>query len=288
MSSILQGSAGWAIAFGVLLAVLIVIVLALKSRGRRKDRDQGRSGHRLSIVETREIDEERKLLIVRCDGIDHLVLIGGGSDLLIKADLRPAETRVAFPPPLAPEPSFATAPSLPAEPAQPRSAPAPASAFAVPSLQQDAFLTPPPLPPAPPLAGRPEPLPPAPPSPELQAFAPARAAPAAAPGRSRLEPAAAAPVADTETAASDAASSPPDFSEMTRKLEEALLRTAAMRGPSPAERAAQSPTAPLPGPAPSVGGETTAANPAGDAPSAPVDPFEEEIRRLLGRDAPKA
>jgi flagellar protein FliO/FliZ len=276
MSNILQGSAGWAIAFGVLLAVLVVIVLALKSRGRRKDRDQGRSGHRLSIVETREIDEERKLLIVRCDGTDHLVLIGGGSDLLIKADLRPAETRVAFPPPLAPEPSFAAAPSLPAEPAQPRSAPAPASAFAVPSLQQDAFLTPPPLPPAPPLAGRPEPVPPAPPSPELQAFAPARAAPAAA------------PVADTETATSDAVSSPPDFSEMTRKLEEALLRTAAMRGPSPAERAAQSPAAPLPGPAPSGGGEKTAANPAGDAPSAPVDPFEEEIRRLLGRDAPKA
>lgn len=40
--------------------------------------------HRLSIVETRPIDMKRKLVLIRRDNIEHLILIGVNHDLLIE------------------------------------------------------------------------------------------------------------------------------------------------------------------------------------------------------------
>ena len=283
MSIIGPDTMGWAIAFGVLLVVVIAIVFLLRSRGKRRERDLGRSGRRLSVVETREIDEERKLLIIRCDGAYHLLLVGGGSDLLIKADLPVPEVRASFPAPLPGAPSFAAQPFMPAEPAFPATQPlqqphAAAPAFPEPTLR----------PPVPPVAGRPEPPLPVVPSPELQAFAPARAAMPASGEVTGAWPDGAGPTPAAETSleapspAAFPASAQADFSEMTKKLEEALLRTAALRNPNPADRVSASPasTPDIPA-APRPASER-------DLAAAPADPFEEEIRRLLGRDVPKS
>ncbi len=238
----MPGPTVWMIAFGALAAAIVVLIVLLRGRSRRAERDAVR-GQRISVVETREIDEERRLVIVRCDGAEHLLLVGGGADILVKADLPRAEPRVAFP---APEPA-----ALAVRPAERSPAPA------VPGPDRFAM-------PQPPLAGRPEPeIVPEPPR-TVQAFAPARMTPpAVAPD----------PVQETQAAIAraespDAAPQEPDFTEMTRKLEEALKRTAAVRPPGQPE--------------PRI--EPVVAEPSAPQPGKAADPFEDEIRRLLGRE----
>lgn len=46
---------------------------------------------RLAIVEVRAIDAKRKLLLIRRDDVQHLLLLGGQQDLLIEANIRRAE-----------------------------------------------------------------------------------------------------------------------------------------------------------------------------------------------------
>lgn len=241
MEPTMPGPTVWMIAFGALAAAIVVLVLLLRGRSRRAERAATR-GQRISVIETREIDEERRLVIVRCDGAEHLLLVGGGADILVKADLPRTEPRVAFP---APEQASAGA-----RPADRVPAPAPAP---------DRYAMP-----QPPLAGRPEPeLVPEPPR-TVQAFAPARTAPQAAGSDLGNETQEAIARAESPGAAPQ----DPDFTEMTRKLEEALKRTAAVRPPSQGEPRIEPVVAAPP------------AMPAGK----PADPFEDEIRRLLGRE----
>jgi flagellar protein FliO/FliZ len=40
-------------------------------------------GNRLSVVESLQLDSKRKLLLIRCDEKDHLLLLGGATELLI-------------------------------------------------------------------------------------------------------------------------------------------------------------------------------------------------------------
>ena len=42
---------------------------------------------RLSIVEVSVLDSRRKLVLVRRDGIEHLVLLGAGQDLLLESGI---------------------------------------------------------------------------------------------------------------------------------------------------------------------------------------------------------
>ena len=46
----------------------------------------GRADRRLSIMETRQIDARNKLVLIQCDGDEHLVLIGPSSCLQIKSE----------------------------------------------------------------------------------------------------------------------------------------------------------------------------------------------------------
>lgn len=43
---------------------------------------------RLKIVEVVPLDARRKLVLLRRDGVEHLVLLGSGSDLLVETDIR--------------------------------------------------------------------------------------------------------------------------------------------------------------------------------------------------------
>ena len=47
----------------------------------------GRKGQRLGISEYHEIDKTRRLVLVRRDETEHLVLIGGGQDLVIESGI---------------------------------------------------------------------------------------------------------------------------------------------------------------------------------------------------------
>jgi len=68
------------------LAALIVLYLVLKMVGGRS---RGRRGHRLGVVEYHESDQTRRLVLVRRDGVEHLVLIGGAHDVVVETGITP-------------------------------------------------------------------------------------------------------------------------------------------------------------------------------------------------------
>ena len=69
------------IAGAVVLVVLIIILVILRSFQGGMG---GRRGMRLGISEYYEIDKSRRLILVRRDNVEHLVLIGGGQDVVIE------------------------------------------------------------------------------------------------------------------------------------------------------------------------------------------------------------
>ncbi len=65
----------------IALAVLIVGLLIYKALGGPV---MGRKGQRLGISEYHEIDKTRRLVLVRRDETEYLILIGGAHDLVIE------------------------------------------------------------------------------------------------------------------------------------------------------------------------------------------------------------
>jgi hypothetical protein len=65
-----------AVLAALIVAVLIWRTLNLKVRGRR--------GQRLGISEYHELDKTRRLVLVRRDNTEHLILIGGPQDVVIE------------------------------------------------------------------------------------------------------------------------------------------------------------------------------------------------------------
>ena len=56
-------------------------------RGRRR---------RLTQVESLALDGKRRLVLVRRDGREHLLLLGGGADLVVERDILPVEPAPEF------------------------------------------------------------------------------------------------------------------------------------------------------------------------------------------------
>ncbi|MDP4824109.1 MAG: flagellar biosynthetic protein FliO [Aestuariivirgaceae bacterium] len=80
----------WAISgvAGGIIIVLALVLFVLRARGSLNARRNGR----LAILDYYEVDKNRRLVIVRRDNIEHLLLIGGTQDLLIeKAFNKPAD-----------------------------------------------------------------------------------------------------------------------------------------------------------------------------------------------------
>jgi hypothetical protein len=69
---------------GIALAVLLVGLLVYKLLSGPV---MGRKGQRLGISEYHEIDKTRRLVLVRRDETEHLILIGGGQDLVIESGI---------------------------------------------------------------------------------------------------------------------------------------------------------------------------------------------------------
>ena len=74
----------YAIPAAIVLAVLIVGLLVFKALNQRV---QGRKGQRLGISEYHEIDKTRRLVLVRRDETEHLILIGGAHDLVVESGI---------------------------------------------------------------------------------------------------------------------------------------------------------------------------------------------------------
>lgn len=85
----------WVRALFALLATLALIGLAFLAARRFGMIGGVRPGRerRLRVVETLMLDPRRKLLLVRCDDREHLLLVGPGGDR--KLDTAPAKQLVA-------------------------------------------------------------------------------------------------------------------------------------------------------------------------------------------------
>ncbi|MFW6077055.1 MAG: hypothetical protein ACOC71_04825 [Hyphomicrobiales bacterium] len=101
----------------VVLAVLFLLTLAFRALAGRGD---GPESSRLAVSESLEVDKNRRLVLVRRDDVEHLVLIGGGQDVVVESAIRPGVARR--------EDAPASARILPGDRLEPEREPAPATA----------------------------------------------------------------------------------------------------------------------------------------------------------------
>lgn len=73
--------------FLLALALVVGLILGLAMLVRRfggGGLNARRRSRRLGVVEATVVDPRRRLVLVRRDGVEHLLLIGGANDLLIE------------------------------------------------------------------------------------------------------------------------------------------------------------------------------------------------------------
>ncbi|WP_159591801.1 flagellar biosynthetic protein FliO [Chelativorans xinjiangense] len=112
----------WTLAALILLAVVLTVARMARSRASGTFVAGGRNrAPRLAVVDATAVDSQRRLVLVRRDDVEHLILIGGPSDLVIEQRIgaREVEPATVQRPPR----REAVAPSVP--PAAPRQRPAP-------------------------------------------------------------------------------------------------------------------------------------------------------------------
>jgi hypothetical protein len=73
-------------------AVLAVLYFRYGMFRRRRARRGGKSGllgeSRIEVLERTKVDAERQLLLVRCDRVEHLILVGGPADVVVENDVK--------------------------------------------------------------------------------------------------------------------------------------------------------------------------------------------------------
>lgn len=69
------------------LIALLVIIVALVIWRTISPRVRGRRGQRIGISEYHELDKMRRLVLVRRDNVEHLILIGGPQDVVIESGI---------------------------------------------------------------------------------------------------------------------------------------------------------------------------------------------------------
>jgi hypothetical protein len=82
--------------FYILGGVLAFLGVALAMVRGMSGRVKGRKGGRLGISEYRELDKSRRLVLVRRDDVEHLILIGGGHDMVIESRIGAAVEAPAY------------------------------------------------------------------------------------------------------------------------------------------------------------------------------------------------
>lgn len=80
------------LAFGFVLGLIAVATWAVKRFGIAGIRPQLNRKRRLTMLESLPLDARHRLVLVRRDNVEHLLLIGGGGDVMIETI---APTKVA-------------------------------------------------------------------------------------------------------------------------------------------------------------------------------------------------
>ena len=261
---------------------------------------------RLAVIDAAAVDGRRRLVLVRRDNVEHLLMIGGPTDIVVEPNIvrampardqappRPAVGGAELPPRVAlpetsnwpdgdaalghPEPAMPEPPPRPSRPSFADEVRRPAPAL--PERRSDplAGFTPEPMSrtdirqPAPPrAAGRSEPIIPRPSGPTE----PPKAPPVRAPDRTAAPPPPPSPPSPALSAADQ------NLAEMAQRLEAALRRPA---GDSAEPRVGAPPVAPEPPPSrPAPRVESTAPPVAPPAPKTGFENLEDEMASLLGR-----
>ncbi len=271
---------GLILQFTVTLVVVLVLIAAVYWLVRRySSGGLGRIGRgrvpRLAVIDAMPVDGRRRLVLVRRDNVEHLILIGGPTDVVVEqAILRPRQRPGV-------RPQAPSAPPVPAANDPPFEAPFVAENPPIPfppaRAQSPAAMPPPFRPePAPAPASPPPSYPPATAQPIERPFSPARRATAQAP---RPEPAPA-PMAPTPAVVQfePMADSAPMFPELPQAptYDEAQgtpfgRRVNDLNGSAPHEPEPEPEANPYLDP-----------TPAADDTAAKVNDLEREMARLLG------
>ena len=69
----------------VCLCAVIIAILIYKLLNQRV---RGRKGQRLGISEFHELDKTRRIVLVRRDDVEHLIMIGGNQDVVIESGIQ--------------------------------------------------------------------------------------------------------------------------------------------------------------------------------------------------------
>lgn len=297
-------TAKFAIAFLLVLGLIGITALILKRFGGNRMPSSGGGRNRqprLSVLDSAVVDAKRRLVLIRRDNSEHLLLIGGPTDVVVETNINragPVTSAQERRPRGLPQQDMdalenALIESVHEEPAPPPPARTPQPA---PRMREQAAPRPQPrpqpqfdpiddLPMAPPL--RPEP------QPEPAAFSP----PPPLPPRAVAHPSASAPApVPPPVPAPPPARSEPNYADMQLKMEAALRKPASAPAPRAPEPRVQQPAPPRPAPppmpqtrpmpaapAPAVAQPTAPMPSKQDAPN-PFDSLEAEMASLLGQD----
>ncbi|MFG1294722.1 flagellar biosynthetic protein FliO [Xanthobacter variabilis] len=224
------------IVIAALLGVTILVMRKLSGGMPGRASGRGRAGPRLAIVDAISIDPRRRLVLVRRDDVEHLVLTGGNNDVVVEQNitgsyvaatgLRPAmpmerEAQHGGQAPAARQPIAAPraeSPQLPPAPPRPEALAASAVAAALGAPVDDAQAA--------------RYAPPPRPAPEAPPIAPARPTPApvkAAPAVKELPPAPPRPQQPAPAAPEEPESPPSRLGELTEALARSKAQSATLR-----------------------------------------------------------
>ncbi|AYD01137.1 flagellar biosynthetic protein FliO [Neorhizobium sp. NCHU2750] len=246
---------------GVGFALLCLVGILWIVRGRRGPSPFVRGGRnrqpRLQVLDAAAVDTRRRLVLVRRDDVEHLIMIGGPTDIVVESRITSA--------------SKSTEERLP-EPAPIQALPAAAAPRAIAADSQR------PVPPVPP---RPEPVrEPAIRDPRLDARTVAPPVPAVAP--SRVEPSVAAPVVDSR----DAVSSTTPVSRAEPVARQPLIDDAARLLDSERDRVFAERPAPQPAPVarPAPAAALNVSSPVSAAGDRATSPLGSDFEKILEQE----
>jgi len=301
-------AAKFGIAFVLVLALIGITALILKRFGGNRMPSSGGGRNRqprLAVLDSAVVDAKRRLVLIRRDNSEHLLLIGGPSDVVVETNINragpmtgqaerrprglPQQELEAFENALLPEPTYEEPASQPPV-RTPAQRPPRERVEREPMQREPMQRTPRPQPQPEPIDDlslapslRPEP------QREPAAYSP----PPPLPPRAVAHPSAAAPVQPPVPAAAPARADS-NYADMQQKMEAALRKPASAPAPrAPEQRTpppAPRPAPPMPqtrampaAPAPAVAQPSLSPQPKQDAPN-PFDSLEAEMASLLGQD----
>jgi flagellar biogenesis protein FliO len=258
------------VAFVIVLALIGLTFWLIRRFGTARVGAAAQRGRqpRLAVIDAAPVDGRRRLVLVRRDNVEHLLLIGGPSDFVVEQNIVRAVP--VNPPRDVPAPR-ATGPES-SRPETQRPQP----------FDDDAGWTPPSVEPVRPAFGRPEPVARSP-RPEPRPFAEPLVRAQLPPGIAPRPPEPPPIVPSAEPAA------PPDaaLASMAQRLEAALRRPGAPEPQTPAAAAHELPNGEVPPPTAPDDPAARPADPRGAKSKTVLDSLEEEMASLLGRPPEK-